>query len=324
MRSLTRGRVGSEYSELTRCADALPLRLSRLIREANLSAQKVLNTGSRSSFALPDEVQLTRQVAQRCCPIGVPHYRCEEFEFEDMICGFELSPDMVSAVDVAFEENNYSSLLARSLTALMCSDVIADAIRSISNSSVSELLKLRSVERVLFVDCETLGFHSTPVFLIGALERLRSSKKVTLHQWLAHDYSEEPLIIDAFLKLASDSALVTFNGKSFDLPMLRSRCMRYKLSWVEPRAHIDLLHISRRLWRKHLSNCRLSTICVAIRHPVSSPPSSILPEIYRQFVESKDEALRESLLVHNAVDVCALPVLLHAMLSSIHCSLQQR
>ncbi len=317
-------RVGGGNGWSIRSGNSLLPRVGRLIREANRQALKTASNDALRSPMPSDKCggKPAHCTAERCCPTGVPHYRRDEFSFGVTANALQQRTGEISFIAKdALNGCARQPLLERASKALAGADAIISA--AVEQSSInrhgmlSELLTACASDRILFVDCETLGFGSMPIFLIGALEWLRGLHKLVLHQWLAHDYSEEPLIIEAFLSIVNGCALISFNGKAFDVPMLRSRCMRYKLAWVEPVAHIDLIHISRKLWGEQLGDCRLSTLCVAMRHPVSAPPSSLLPELYCQFVENPTEALRESLLLHNAVDVCALPVLLYAALRSI-------
>lgn len=329
-------RKGEGFSSLTASAfrmgngwsahhnDNLTLKLGRLIRSVSQRDFKTASLQPQHSPAASDEckAQFARRTAERCCPIGMPHYQRDEFLLDVLVGEVQQHASEITPMAVsAFELRDRTSLLERASMALAQIDSIIKAAKGQSSvgkhDMLSKLLHACASGRVMFIDCETLGFGSMPIFLIGALEWLRELRKVTLHQWLAHDYSEEPLIIEAFLNMMSGCVLVSFNGRAFDIPMLRSRSVRYKLAWVEPTAHVDLFHISRKLWSGQFSNCRLSTLCIAMNHPVSMPPSSLLPELYCQFVESHSDELRESLLLHNAVDVCALPVLLHAVLRSI-------
>lgn len=288
----------------------------------------------------PEEKPLRQVELSRCCPIGTPHHEVKELplnashrplpSYPDTICEsvadfIETRNDVLRILPFnqgGAQEPSFAScspsLFERASMALFHSDVLMECVdekvTSLRSRASLDLLSLKTCERILLIDCETLGFGAAPIFLVGAAAWDRSSKTAILHQWFAHDYSEEPLVIERVCKLLNGCGLVTFNGKSFDIPMLRARCRRYGISWVEPKAHLDLLHISRRIWGRRLRDCRLSTLCAAIRHPVSTPHPSSLPQLYHQFVECPSEWLRDAMLLHNMTDLCALTVLLSVSL----------
>ena len=85
---------------------------------------------------------------------------------------------------------------------------------------------------------------------------------LAFEQWLARDYSEESAILQAFAdRYEQAGVLVTFNGKSFDMSMIRERCAFHAVELPHRRVpHLDLLHESRKRWRGEVPNCRLQTL----------------------------------------------------------------
>ena len=175
-------------------------------------------------------------------------------------------------------------------------------------------LEGRGLEGALFLDLETCGFSGMPLFLTGALRVTRG--KVELVQLLARDYSEEASVVEASLALLrSRPLLVTFNGKSYDLPFLRDRAVRHRLPPAEPRGHLDLLHAARRRWKHRLPDCRLQTLEArfAGRHRAADVPGSEVPDRYAAFVRGGPAAELVPILRHNLLDLLTLLSILAAL-----------
>ena len=106
----------------------------------------------------------------------------------------------------------------------------------------------------LFMDLETCGLAGSALFLIGLLRWCDDRPHIEL--LLARTYAEESAVLATFWDIcAAHSVLVTFNGKSFDWPMIVDRSTRYRLAArriEHPACHVDLLHHARRQWRNQL------------------------------------------------------------------------
>ncbi len=160
-----------------------------------------------------------------------------------------------------------------------------------------------------FLDTETLGLHSVPIFLVGYLTFAEGRPTVT--QILAEDTTEEGAMLMACARrLRQSSALLSFNGKSFDMPLLEKRARRWNVNLPDRSAHlhVDLLNHSRRLWSGRLPNCRLNTVESRIcgRQRRDDVPSSQVPRLYRLFTETRDARMLAPVLRHNAIDVASL------------------
>ncbi|MGA9255077.1 MAG: ribonuclease H-like domain-containing protein, partial [Candidatus Sulfotelmatobacter sp.] len=110
-------------------------------------------------------------------------------------------------------------------------------------------------ERWLFLDTETTGLaggSGTYAFLVGIA--WWEGGGLEIEQFFMREYSEERSLLFALAeRIAERPVLVTFNGKSFDWPLLETRYrMSRKLSPPVPRAHLDFLHPARNLWRLRL------------------------------------------------------------------------
>jgi uncharacterized protein YprB with RNaseH-like and TPR domain len=163
-------------------------------------------------------------------------------------------------------------------------------------------------EGVLFVDIEATGLTSgTPLFLIGTLGLMAGELKVC--QLLARDYSEEAALLSHFADtLSAASVVVSFNGKTYDLPYIRDRSAFCGVPVDLPEAHLDLLHESRRRWRGVLPNCRLQTlerhICRRVRS--GDIPGDQIGDAYHRFVQTGNAVDMRDILQHNALDLITL------------------
>ena len=170
------------------------------------------------------------------------------------------------------------------------------------------------LEGALFLDLETCGFSGTPLFLTGAL-RVRGGR-VELIQLMARNYAEEASVVAESLEMVrAHPLLVTFNGKSYDLPFLRERAARHGLEPAEPRGHLDLLHAARRRWRDILPDCRLQTLEARFtgRRRAGDVPGSEVPERYHAFVRGGPASELVPVLRHNLLDLLTLLSILGAL-----------
>jgi len=162
----------------------------------------------------------------------------------------------------------------------------------------------------LLLDLETCGFAGSPLFLVGILRRIRERFKVEL--LLARNYAEERAVLTSFWKIACrHRVLVTFNGKSFDWPMVLDRSTRHLLFREIKRPellHVDLLHHSRRRWQGELPDCKLQTLerHICGRGRVGDIPGGEIPAAYQQYVLTGFQREMNAILLHNAIDLVTL------------------
>lgn len=172
-------------------------------------------------------------------------------------------------------------------------------------------------ERTLFLDLETCGLAGAPIFLIGLIRRTPDG--LTLDQLLARNYTEESAILAALeAHVAECDVLVTFNGRSFDWPMVQDRRTYHRLPALGVGLpHVDLLIHARRRWRKQVPNCRLQTLerflCRRMRQ--GDIPGSQIPAAYHQFVRGGDARQLREILHHNALDLVTLAQLTMRMIA---------
>jgi uncharacterized protein YprB with RNaseH-like and TPR domain len=163
----------------------------------------------------------------------------------------------------------------------------------------------------VFLDLETTGFSSTPLFLAGTL-CVRQGRLKSI-QFLARDYSEESALIAVVDDLLSKFAFcITFNGKSFDIPYIRERAKYNRVGLRAAPGQFDLLHHARRMWKHRLPNCKLVTLEWHIlgRRRLGDVASWEVPCIYHEFVHTKDARRLREVLRHNLIDVLSMAELL--------------
>jgi hypothetical protein len=162
-------------------------------------------------------------------------------------------------------------------------------------------------EGLLFLDLETTGLGSFPLFLAGLL--IRRGPALSLRQYLARTYAEEGAVISLFLAEAGRSdALASFNGKSFDLPYLRARAAACGRPFRLDLPHRDLLPECRRAFAGTLPDCRLTTLeAHVLRRPRPADlPGREVPAVYHHFVRTGDARDLARVLAHNRDDLLAL------------------
>ncbi|MFN8586768.1 MAG: ribonuclease H-like domain-containing protein [Candidatus Eisenbacteria bacterium] len=175
------------------------------------------------------------------------------------------------------------------------------------------------LERVLFLDLETCGLASNPIFLAGTMHW--NGEDFVLRQYFARHYGEEAALLRAVHAHARQHALlVTFNGKTFDAPMLRTRALALGVELELPPAHFDLLHASRRRWKHELPDCRLQTLERRVcGRPLRTGDvdGSEVPGLYHDYVKSGDPWPLAPVFHHNLVDVIVMGDLLHALCAGV-------
>jgi uncharacterized protein YprB with RNaseH-like and TPR domain len=169
-------------------------------------------------------------------------------------------------------------------------------------------------ESMVFLDTETTGLAGgtgTYVFMVG-LAYFRGDR-LLIRQFFMRHHAEEPAMLAALNQVLSrHEAVVTFNGKSFDVPLLLTRytANRQRPS-VPTEIHLDLLHPARRFWREQLESCTLGTLERAVLgHSRSSDvPSWMIPELYFRYLRGGDARTMVAIFEHNLHDVLSLVAL---------------
>jgi uncharacterized protein YprB with RNaseH-like and TPR domain len=177
-----------------------------------------------------------------------------------------------------------------------------------------EAFALRGAANTAFFDLETCGLSNAPVFLAGTMHW--NGSDYVVRQYFARDYAEEAALVDELARyLASFETIVSYNGKSFDVPFLADRATLNKVSFTRPLRHVDLVHHARRRWAGSLPNCRLVTIeeLVCRRRRVGDVPGSEIPGLYHDFVKHGAAHRLIPVFHHNLLDVITMDEILRAL-----------
>jgi len=161
--------------------------------------------------------------------------------------------------------------------------------------------------KLLFLDIETCGLTNAPLFLIGTA--YFTGEDFVVLQLFARSFCEERPLLSFFTKLITQyDMLISFNGRSFDVPFIISRGQQYRIDIPTALLHIDLLFKARELWGRTLPDCKLQTIERHIlgRTRTGDIPGSKIPDVYSEFVQTGNAALIQRVLEHNTLDVITM------------------
>lgn len=173
--------------------------------------------------------------------------------------------------------------------------------------------------QLALLDMETGGLSAAPVFLVGMiLWEADAAEEALCVQMLARDYAEERAVLgEAARLLAQRRVLMTYNGRSFDIPMMRERMIYHDLGQCpEPPAHVDLLHAVRARFRDAWENCRLQTLEERLcgRSRLGDIDGADIPDAWHEFVHTGDAGRIAQVLEHNRLDlITMLEVLPHLL-----------
>lgn len=167
-------------------------------------------------------------------------------------------------------------------------------------------------EDVLFLDTETTGLAGgtgTCAFMVGI--GYFSRDELILEQHLMRDFDEEYSLLSAIkLRMQERPIPVTFNGKTFDIPLIKNRFILQRLNFPEIKVHLDLLHPCRRIWN-HFSSCSLNNLERNLLkfYRQRDIDGSEVPHYYRAYLENKNWKLLKPIFRHNCLDIISLAVI---------------
>jgi uncharacterized protein YprB with RNaseH-like and TPR domain len=176
-------------------------------------------------------------------------------------------------------------------------------------------------EQWLFLDTETTGLAGgtgTYAFLVGLA--WWDAGGLQVEQFFMRDLDEEhSLLLELSERMSKRSVLVTFNGKSFDWPLLETRYrMTRAIAACTPKLHLDLLHPARQLWRPRLGSVRLKEL---ERHVLGDEnralewsrqddiDSSLIPQLYFDYLRGGPAEPLAGVFRHNQMDLRGLAAL---------------
>ena len=221
--------------------------------------------------------------------------------------------------------------LARLLRGDLCADGVIMVDQSIPLSQLHGMVRLQEIERaplaflargaapalrgLLFIDTETTGLAGgtgTLAFVFG-LARI-VGPAVEVRQYLLTSYGAEPAMLAHALGWINEAShLVSFNGKTFDLPLLTTRYRLSRINCPLPALpHIDLLHSTRAAFRRHWPDCKLQTAeRLLLRFFREDEVSGhMIPEIWSDWLQQGETDGLRGVVHHNRLDVVSLVALL--------------
>ncbi|MBN1886610.1 MAG: ribonuclease H-like domain-containing protein [Thermoflexales bacterium] len=179
----------------------------------------------------------------------------------------------------------------------------------------------RDLSRAAFLDTETTGLAGgtgTLAFLVGVgrfkiANRKSQEGEFQLAQFFLRQPGEEAALLAALSEHVADcEAVVTFNGRGFDLPLLRTRFMLNHQPPALTVPHLDLLPPARRLWRERLPSCALSSLeshVLDVHRDQVDAPGYLIPQLYFDYLNTGDASALGGVLYHNAQDILSMVTL---------------
>ena len=169
-------------------------------------------------------------------------------------------------------------------------------------------------EELFFFDTETTGLGGgvgNTIFLLGYAS-IKDEHLVLRQHILPHPGAEVPLY-QSFLEKVNYKTLVTYNGKSFDWPQVKTRhtLVREHVPKLPAFGHFDLYHAARRLWKHKLDRLKLAVVekdVLGIERE-DDIPGFLAPMIYFDFIESKQPDGMLGIIKHNEIDILSLVTL---------------
>lgn len=171
------------------------------------------------------------------------------------------------------------------------------------------------VRRALYLDTETTGLAGgtgTVPFLIGLATYDEASGAFITEQLLLRRLGEEaPMLALLAERIAEASMIITYNGKAFDMPLLRTRFVMNRMAAPREPPHLDLVHVARRIHRSRLPARTLASIehNVLGRVRVGDTHGEDIVACYAHFLRTGDDESLIGVVDHNAADVLAMVAL---------------
>ena len=164
------------------------------------------------------------------------------------------------------------------------------------------------------LDTETTGLGTgagTMPFLVGI--GTWTAERFTVRQFFLPDHADEPALLAAIAAaIPADAWLVTYNGRSFDWPLLVTRYRLHRHDPPEHAGHLDLLTLARQMWRHRLPDARLASVEAGVCgvRRVDDLPGALIPALYFDFLRSGRCDVLLDVVQHNRQDVASLARLL--------------
>lgn len=167
-----------------------------------------------------------------------------------------------------------------------------------------------AADTLRFFDLETTGLSGgagTTAFLAGV--GIVRGGTLRVRQVFLADFPGEAAFLRVLTALLPESCRpVSYNGKSYDLPLLRTRCLMNGIPYSPPKVHADLLYPARTLFRRVIGSCSLGNVEEHILgiHREGDVPGALVPEIYFDFLRRQNPVTLEGVFSHNLQDILSL------------------
>ena len=159
---------------------------------------------------------------------------------------------------------------------------------------------------IAIIDIETLGLSERPIILLGIAKPTKDH--ICTSQFLLRDIQDEPSALWALVsQLEPNLSLITFNGRSFDIPYIKQRLAYYGLEAPLDNPHFDVLHFTRRALRHKLPDCRLDTVekYIGVKRDINIP-GALVPHFYETYLRTKNVGPLVPIVEHNKQDLLTL------------------
>lgn len=194
------------------------------------------------------------------------------------------------------------------------SRAVSACSRTVAKLALDEELVEVDPRRFLFVDTETTGLSGgagTIPFLIGLA--WFEDESLRIEQLLLRAPGEEvPMLKRLAERIEWSTALVSYNGKAFDWPLLRNRFVLNRVPVATPAAHLDLLHCARRVYKRRLGAVRLVNLEEQVLGMTRDRDidGAEIPALFWELVRGGDGSVIAPVIEHNANDLIALAAIL--------------
>lgn len=186
------------------------------------------------------------------------------------------------------------------------------AIKLISKNEFSEPIPR---DECVFFDLETTGLAGgagTFAFLIGFA--YWNDERIITEQFFLPDFGREYELFNQIQEWLSEfEYIVSFNGKSYDMPLLSNRFVLNRLNpGFKQAKHVDLIHMCRRVWKNSMSSCTLKSIEQHLLniHRSNDIPGEFIPQAYFDFINTCVIHDIVRMIDHNLQDIISMPLIL--------------
>lgn len=176
-------------------------------------------------------------------------------------------------------------------------------------------LSEKSLDQFIFLDTETTGLSGgtgTMAFMVGVARY--QNGHLMMEQFFLRSPAEEAALLAGLEHFCDGmAAVISYNGKTFDIPILNTRyILQGFTSPFEDLPHLDLLHLTRRIWKARLEQCNLGNIeqhILQLQRSVDEVPGYLVPEYYAQYLYDGNAEPLRGIFYHNEQDVLSLAAL---------------